>query len=81
MIRLLLMAFNVAVITYLLYHLFEIGRQPIERSRKTMIIISGILLLLSPFVMLLRIIPPTPLYFLIYPVAIGLFIYMTKTSY
>ncbi len=71
------MAFNVAIVTYLIYHMYNIGRVTSDASRRRVVIICGIMLLLAPFAMLFRFIPPTPLYFLIYPAAIGLFIYMT----
>jgi hypothetical protein len=49
-----------------------------ERSKKVMIIIGGILLLLAPVGIFIGIFAPTFQYFLIYPVAISLFLYLTK---
>jgi hypothetical protein len=77
-LRFLLIAFNVAVVTFLVYRLLLIGRQPMEKSKKILIVIGGILLLLAPLGMFMGIFMPTFQYFLIYPVAISLFLYLTK---
>jgi hypothetical protein len=78
LLRFLLLVFNVAVVAFLVYRMLEVARQPMERSKKVLIIVGGILLLLAPFGMFIGIFHPTPQYFLIYPIAIGLFIYLTK---
>lgn len=77
-LRFLVLLFNVGVITYLIYRMFTLYRQPQTKSRKGVILTAGILLLLAPFAMLFRIIPFTMLYFLIYPVAVSLFIYLIR---
>jgi hypothetical protein len=77
-VRLLVLVFNVAVITFLIYELIRVGREPMERWRKRLIIVGGILLLVSPLAMFLRFIPASPQYLLIYPVAISLFIYLIR---
>lgn len=79
-LRLLLVAFNVAVVTFLIYELIRIYQSPEQGSRKALIIAAGILLLLTPLAMFLRFIPPAPVYFLIYPAAISFFIYLTRNS-
>jgi len=78
LLRFLLLVFNVAVVAFLIYRMLEVARQPMERSKKVMIMVGGVLLLLAPFGMFVGIFLPTPQYFLIYPIAIGLFIYLTK---
>ena len=78
LLRFLLLVFNVAVVGFLVYRMLEVARQPMERSKKVLIMVGGILLLLAPFGMFLRIFLPTPQYFLIYPLAIGLFIYLSQ---
>ena len=77
-IRFLLIVFNVAVVTFLIYRIFTVTRQPIEKSKKIMIVIGGCLLLLAPFGMFFGIFGASPQYFVVYPVAISLFLYLTK---
>ncbi|MBL7833622.1 MAG: hypothetical protein JNK18_06690 [Cyclobacteriaceae bacterium] len=76
MIRFILLAFNVAAVTFLIYTIFEVIRKPLARQKKAVIITAGIILLIVPFAFLLRIIPATMLYFLLYPVAVSLFVYL-----
>lgn len=76
MIRFILLAFNVAAVTFLIYTMFEVIRKPLARQKKAVIITAGIILLIVPFAFLLRIIPATMLYFLLYPVAVSLFVYL-----
>lgn len=77
-IRFLVLAFNVAAVTFLIYTLFETLRQPLPKQKKAVIITAGIILLILPFAYFLKIIPPSMLYFLIYPVAVSLFIYLIR---
>jgi hypothetical protein len=78
MIRLLVIVFNVAVVTFLLYRMFQVFQVPMGGFRKTMIIAGGLLLLLAPFGMFFNFFAPTVQYFLIYPVAIGVYLYMIR---
>ena len=77
-LRFLLIVFNVAVVTFLIYRLLQVFPQPMEKSKKIMIVIGAILLLLAPLGIFIGIFAPTLQYFLIYPVAISLFLYLTK---
>jgi hypothetical protein len=77
-IRILLVAFNVGVLTFLIYRLLEVSRIPIPKSRKTTIVVTGIMLLVLPVVMLTGIIRPSMLYLLLYPVAISLMLYVIR---
>ena len=77
-LRFLLIVFNVAVVGFLIYRIFAVANQPIEKSKKILIVIGGILLLLAPVGIFIGIFAPTFQYFLIYPVAISLFLYLTK---
>ena len=77
LIRILLMAFNVGVVALLIYRLLQVYQTQMEPSRKRIIISTGIILLLLPVTMLMRFIPVTFLYFLIYPLGIALFLYIT----
>ena len=78
LLRLMLVVFNVAVVTLLIYKMLNIAKQEIPKSLKVLIIIGGVLLLLAPFGMFIGIFAPTLQYFLIYPVAISLFLFLTK---
>ena len=78
--RFLVLAFNVAAGTFLIYSLFEATRRPLPRQKKAVIITAGIILLIVPFAYFIRIIPPSTLYFLIYPVAVSLFVYLIRRT-
>ncbi len=78
LLRILLLAFNVAVVTFLIYRMLQALKQPMERSKKIILISGGIILLLVPFGILFRFFIPTAQYFIIYPVAIFFFLYLTK---
>ena len=78
-LRLLLIAFNVAVVTYLVYRMFQVIKDPdLPQGRKTLIVVAGILLLLAPFSMFFGIMNASFLYFMIYPVAISLFLFLIR---
>ncbi len=78
LVRILLVAFNAAIITYLVYRLVQIYRS--ASSYKLTILIAGILLLLLPIMVLIGFIKPTVIYVLIYPLAIAAFIYLIKSE-
>jgi len=77
-LSLLLIAFNVGVVTYLIYRLFIIIQEPITRWRKALVITAGALLLFAPFSMFFGIFRPTAQYFMIYPIAIVFFLYLIR---
>ena len=77
-LRILLIVFNVAVVTFLIYRLWVVIQQPMDRPKKILIILGAAMLLLAPLGMFMGIFRPTFQYFLIYPVAISLFLYLTK---
>jgi hypothetical protein len=78
LIRMLLLAFNVAVVTYLIYRLLQIYKS--DEDQKRWKIGIGIFLLLVPITMLFGFIKPTPIYLFLYPVAISLHIYLIRNS-
>jgi hypothetical protein len=78
LLRVLLIAFNVAILTFLVYRLLQIYRS--ASPRKGLIIAGGIFLLLLPVTILVGFIKPTILYILLYPIAISLFIYLIKSE-
>jgi hypothetical protein len=73
-LRVLLIAFNVALITYMVYRLMQVYRT--YSSNKGWILAIGIFLLLLPTMILVGFIKPSAIYVLVYPVAIGLFLYL-----
>jgi hypothetical protein len=76
--RFLLIAFNVAIVSFLVYKIVDMIRRPVEKSTKRLFIVGGIMLLLAPLGIFFRFFGASPQYFLIYPVAIFLFLYFTK---
>jgi len=78
LIRILLLAFNVAVVTYLIYRLLQIYKS--NDNQKGWEIGIGIFLLLVPITMIFGFIKPTPVYLLLYPVAISLHLYFIRNS-
>ncbi len=78
LLRLLLLGFNVAIITYLVYRLLQVYQLPLPGSRKAVILIAGLLLLLAPITIVVGFVRPNPTYMLIYPVAVSLFIYLVR---
>jgi uncharacterized membrane-anchored protein len=78
LIRILLLAFNVAVVTYLIYRLLQIYKS--DDDQRNWKIGIGIFLLLVPITMLFGFIKPTPIYLFLYPVAISLHIYLIRNS-
>jgi len=77
-LRFVLLVFNVAIISFLIYKMVDVIRRPMEKSKKIMILIGGTLLLLAPLGIFFRFFAATPQYFVIYPVAIFMFLYLTK---
>jgi hypothetical protein len=78
LLRFLVLAFNVAIVTFLIYKMLQIVKRPVSRSNKAIVLTGGIILLLVPFGVFLRIFVPMPQYFIIYPAAIFFFLYLTK---
>jgi hypothetical protein len=77
-LRFLVLLFNVAVVTFLIYRMFGIAKQPLPKTKKAVILTAGIFLLIAPFSFFLNIFPPSMLYFLVYPVAVSLFVYLIR---
>lgn len=79
-LRFLILLFNVAVVTFLIFRMFNIAKQPMPKTKKAVILTAGILLLIVPFSFFLNIMPPTMTYFLAYPVAVSLFVYLIREA-
>jgi hypothetical protein len=58
--------------------MFGVIKQPLPKMKKAVIFTAGIFLLIFPFSFFFRIIPLTAIYFLMYPVAVSLFIYLIR---
>lgn len=76
--RLLLILFNVAIVTFLIYRMLMVAKEPGPASKKAIVLVGGIILLLAPFGMFIGIFGAGMQYFLVYPVAISLFLFLTK---
>lgn len=77
-LRFVLLVFNVGIISFLVYRMVDVVRKPMEKGKKAMILTGGTLLLLAPLGIFFRFFAPTPQYFIVYPVAIFMFLYLTK---
>jgi hypothetical protein len=77
-LRILLLAFNVAIVTYLIYRLLQIYKS--GDSQKEWKIGIGIFLLLIPVAMVFGVLRPSIVYLLVYPVAISLHLYLLRNS-
>ena len=78
LIRIFLLAFNVAIATYLIYRLLQIYKS--NSPNRNWILGIGIFLLLVPTTMLMGFLKPTPIYLFLYPVAISLHLYLIRNS-
>ncbi len=77
-LRFLVLFFNVAVVTFLIYRMFTVAKQFMPKTKKAVILTAGFFLLIVPFAFFFRIIPLSTGYFFIYPVAVSLFIYLIR---
>ena len=68
----------VAVVVFLIYRMIQVSKQPLATWKKAIVIIGGLLLLFAPFGMFLRFFAPTIQYLIIYPAAIGMYLYMIR---
>jgi hypothetical protein len=78
LLRILLLAFNVAAVTYLVYRILQIYRS--DAQQKEWKIGIGIFLLLVPITMVFGIIKPGVVYLFLYPVAISLHLYLIRNT-
>lgn len=78
LIRIFLLAFNVAIVTYLIYRLLQIYKSNAPQMGWKIGI--GIFLILLPSVMVMGFLRPSPVYMLLYPVAISLHLYLVRNS-
>jgi hypothetical protein len=76
--RFFLLAFNVAIVGFLIYKMVQVFQEPVPRNQKVLFIVGGTMLLLAPLGIFFRFFGATPMYFIVYPVAIFMFLYLTK---
>lgn len=77
-VRGFVLIFNVAVVVFLIYRMLQVYKQPLAGWKKAIVILGGLLLLFAPFGMFLRFFAPTIQYLIIYPAAIGMYLYMIR---
>lgn len=78
LLRVIVTVFNVAVVGFLIFEMLRVAKESGRSSQKALILIGGTILLLAPFGMFVGFFRPAIQYFLIYPLAIGLFLYLSK---
>ncbi len=76
--RLLLLLLNAVAFGFLLYALVRIYQLDESGTIKRVRLAAGIILLLLPVAMIAGLMRPTPVYLLIYPLGIGMFIYLVR---
>ena len=78
MYRFLLLFLNAVVFGFLVHRMLKIYAQLPLSSKKTMVLIAGFVLLLLPVTMIFGFIKPTPVYLVVYPIGIGMFVYLFR---
>jgi len=76
--RILLLLINAVAFGFLIFSLIRIFQIDERGTSRTIKLVAGILLLLLPVAMLANFIKPTPVYMLVYPLAIGAFVYLVR---
>jgi hypothetical protein len=77
-LRILLLAFNVAAFTYLVYQLLNVYRS--QHPYKGWILGIGGLLLIAPIAILAGALRSSPTYLFLYPLALSVFIYFIRSA-
>lgn len=72
------MFLNAAAFGFLIFSLIRVYQTGVPGSARTAKLVSGVILLLLPVAILAGVIKPTPVYMLVYPLAIGAFIYLIR---
>jgi hypothetical protein len=76
--RFFIIAFNVAIVAFLIYKMVMMVISAEETSKKVVFIVGATILLLAPLGIFFRFFALTPQYFIVYPIAIIFFMYFTK---
>lgn len=78
MYRILLLILNAVAFAFLVHRLLKIYAQAPKSLKKNVAMTAGIILLLLPVTMIFGFIKPTPVYLAVYPIGIGLFVYLFR---
>ena len=78
MVRFFLMVLNAAAVAFMIYELLRIYQQPGNITKRRIVIAAGIFLLLLPVTMIFGFVKPTPVYLVVYPIGISLFVYLSR---
>lgn len=76
--RILLLLLNAIAFGFLIYSLVQIYQFHTPGRQRTIKLTAGIILLLLPVAILASFVRATPVYMLIYPLAIGAFVYLVR---
>jgi hypothetical protein len=76
--RILLLVLNTVAFGFLIFSMLRIYQTDQSGAPKTVKLIAGAVLLLLPVAILANFVKPTPVYMLIYPLAIGAFVYLAR---
>lgn len=76
--RILLLVLNAVAFGFLLFTLIRVYQTQAPGNTRMIRLVGGIILLVAPVAMLANIIKPTPVYLLVYPLAIGAFVYLVR---
>ena len=78
MYRFVLLILNAIAFGFLVYRLLKIYEWAPSSMKKNVVMTAGIILLLLPTTMIFGFIKPTPVYLVVYPIGIGLFVYLFR---
>lgn len=76
--RIILLILNAAAFGFLIHRLLKIYEQAPPGTKKNIMLAAGIILLLLPVTMIMGFIKPTPVYMIVYPIGIGVFVYLVR---
>ena len=76
--RFLLLLLNAVAFGYLVFTLLRLYDRLPASPRKNVVLTAGLILLLLPVTMIFGFIKPTPVYMVVYPIGIGLFVYLFR---
>lgn len=75
MYRLFLLLLNAVAIAFLIHRLLKIYGQLPASPKKRIVMLAGFVLLMLPVTMVFGFVRPTPVYLVIYPIGIFLYVY------
>ena len=78
MYRDLLLLLNTIAFALLVHRLLKIYSQLPVSPKKSIVMTAGFILLVLPVTMIIGFIKPTPVYLVVYPIGIGMFVYLFR---